>query len=59
MTAITTNESRRDDKVQSALDTGEFPTATFVLTEPIELGDAAASAKSVSVTATGDLSVTA
>ena len=42
MTAITTNESRRDDKVQSALDTDEFPTATFVLTEPIELGDAAA-----------------
>jgi polyisoprenoid-binding protein YceI len=57
MTAITTNESRRDDKVQRALDTGEFPTATFVLTEPIELGDAAASGKSVSVTATGDLTV--
>ena len=57
MTAITTNESRRDDKVQSALETGEFPTATFVLTEPIELGDAAASGETVSVTATGELTI--
>ena len=57
MTAITTNESRRDDKVQSALDTGEFPTATFVLTEPIELGDAAASGETVSVQATGELTI--
>jgi polyisoprenoid-binding protein YceI len=57
MTAITTNESRRDDKVQSALDTGEFPTATFVLTEPIELGDAANSGESVSVAAVGELTI--
>ncbi len=57
MTAITTNESRRDDKVQSALDTGQFPTATFILSEPIELGDAAASGETVSVTATGDLTI--
>ena len=57
MTAITTNESRRDDKVQSALGTGEFPTATFVLTEPIELGDAAASGESVTVAATGELTI--
>ncbi len=57
MTAITTNESRRDDKVQSALDTTEFPTATFVLTEPIELGDAAASGETVSVMAAGELTI--
>jgi polyisoprenoid-binding protein YceI len=57
MTAITTNESRRDDKVQSALDTGEYPTATFVLTEPIDLGDAAASEESVSVSAVGELTI--
>jgi polyisoprenoid-binding protein YceI len=57
MTAITTNESRRDDKVQSALDTAEFPTATFTLTEPIELGDAGASGQTVSVPATGDLTI--
>lgn len=57
MTAITTNESRRDDRVQSALDTGNFPTATFVLTEPVDLGAAAESGEPVSVTAVGELTV--
>lgn len=57
MTTITTNESRRDDRVQDALETGEFPTATFVLTEPIDLPDGAADGESISVTATGDLTV--
>ncbi len=57
MSAITTNESRRDDKVQSALDTGGFPTATFVLTEPIELGKATADGEAVSVDAIGELTI--
>ncbi|MET0457685.1 MAG: YceI family protein, partial [Ilumatobacteraceae bacterium] len=57
MTTITTNDGRRDDKVQGALETGEFPTATFVLTEPVELGDAAATGAAVDVQATGDLTV--
>lgn len=57
MTTITTNDSRRDGKVQSALDTDQFPTATFSLTEPIDLGDAAASGEAVTVTATGDLTI--
>lgn len=57
LTSITTNEQRRDDKVQSALDTSEFPTATFTLTEPIQLGAAAASGEAVDVTATGDLTI--
>jgi polyisoprenoid-binding protein YceI len=57
MTAITTNESRRDDRVQSALDTGAFPTATFVLTEPVDLGAAAADGEAISVTATGELTI--
>ena len=57
MTAITTNEGRRDDKVQSALGTDEFPAATFVLTEPIELGTAVESGESVSVQATGELTI--
>lgn len=57
MTKITTNESRRDGRVQSALETDQFPTATFSLTEPIELGDGAADGEAVSVTATGDLTV--
>lgn len=57
MTTITTNDSRRDDKVQEALETGEFPTATFSLTEPIDLGDGATTGDEVSVTAVGDLTI--
>lgn len=57
MTAISTNESRRDDQVQDALETAEFPTATFTLTEPIDLGDAVEDGEATSVEATGDLTV--
>ncbi|MGH9133185.1 MAG: YceI family protein [Ilumatobacteraceae bacterium] len=57
MAAMVTNDSRRDDKAQDALETDEFPSATFVLTEPIELGDAAASGEAVQVDATGELTV--
>lgn len=57
LTSITTNESRRDDNVQSALETDEFPTATFTLTEPIELGADADSGGTVSVVAVGDLTI--
>ena len=57
MTAITTNDSRRDDNVQDALETDQFPTATFVLTEPIDLGDAVNTGAATSIEATGDLTV--
>ncbi len=57
MTAITTNDGRRDDRVQDALETSAYPTATFVLTEPIELGDAVTSGETVSVTAVGELTI--
>jgi polyisoprenoid-binding protein YceI len=57
MTSITTNDSRRNDKVQSALETSTYPTATFVLTSPIELGDAAANGEAVTVDATGELTI--
>lgn len=57
LTTITTDDQRRDNKVQEALETDQFPTATFSLTEPIELGDDAATGGSVAVTATGDLTI--
>lgn len=57
MTTITTNESRRDSRVQSALDTGAHPTATFTLTSPIELGEGAASGEAVKATGTGELTI--
>jgi polyisoprenoid-binding protein YceI len=55
LTTITTNESRRDDRVQGALETSQFPTATFVLTEPVPLG--ATTGEAVSVTAVGELTI--
>ena len=57
LTTITTNERRRDDKVQGALETGQYPEATFTLTSPIDLGDGAADGGTVSVTAEGDLTI--
>jgi polyisoprenoid-binding protein YceI len=57
MDAITTNDSRRDDNARRALETDEFPVATFVLTQPIELGAGAAGGEAVQVTAIGDLTI--
>ena len=57
LTTLTTNDSRRDDRVQSALATGDFPTTTFVLTGAVELGDAAGEGGPVAVDATGDLTI--
>lgn len=57
LSTITTNESRRDDNVYEALETDEFPTGTFTLTEPIELGAAAEEGEAVEVTATGELTI--
>ncbi|MCZ7528735.1 MAG: YceI family protein [Acidimicrobiia bacterium] len=57
LTTITTNEERRDDNVQDALETSRYPTATFTLTEPIDLGDAAQTGAAVTTTATGDLTI--
>jgi polyisoprenoid-binding protein YceI len=57
LTTIKTNQSRRDDQVQQALDTGTDPTATFTLSQPIELGRDAASGAEVSVDAVGDLTI--
>ena len=57
LTTLTTNQSLRDGRVQDALETSSFPTATFTLNEPIELPDGAAGGDPVSVTASGDLTV--
>ncbi len=57
MAAITTDISQRDGAARRALDTSNFPTATFVLTEPIDLGADPASGDPVSATAIGDLTI--
>ena len=56
-TAIVSNDDRRDNKIQGALETSQFPTATFVLTEPADFGTIPGEGESVSVTARGDLTV--
>jgi polyisoprenoid-binding protein YceI len=57
MTALTTNNSRRDGPARNALGTSQFPTASFVLTSPVDLGDAATTGAKTAVTASGDLTV--
>lgn len=57
MTTITTNSSNRDDNVQDALETDTFPSASFVLTEPIELGADAATGAAVTTSAVGEMTI--
>jgi polyisoprenoid-binding protein YceI len=57
LSALTTDDRRRDSRVQSALGTAEHPIATFELTQPIALGDAVEAGGPVSVLATGELTV--
>jgi polyisoprenoid-binding protein YceI len=57
LTSLATNDSRRDRRVQQALETDRFPTASFRLIEPIELGAEALRGADVSVTAAGELTL--
>jgi len=57
LSTLTTNERRRDDRVQQALETDRFPTATFALTQPIELGAGAAEGEEIAVDAVGELTI--
>jgi polyisoprenoid-binding protein YceI len=58
MDTLTTDSGARDRAMRSqALETGEFPEATFSLTSPIDLGSIPAEGETISVTATGDLTI--
>ncbi len=55
---ITSDQSKRDENFRgSVMNTSEFPTATFHLTEPIELGSIPAEGEQITATATGDLTL--
>ncbi len=56
-TQMVSNESRREDAILRAINASEFPTGTFTITEPIELGDAATDGEVVAVDAIGELTV--
>ncbi len=52
------DEGNRDRKFRGdIMDTDEFPTATFLITEPIELGSIPADGTEITATATGDLTL--
>lgn len=55
---ITSDKSQRDGAFAGrVMNSSEFPTATFTLTEPIELGAIPADGEQVTATATGDLTL--
>ena len=58
MATVTSDEDRRDNQFRGRLlDTDNFPTATFTLTAPIDLGAVPADAAPITATATGDLTL--
>ena len=58
LTTLQSDDDRRDGQLRrQGIETGTFPTATFRLTAPIELGTLPAEGETVSVTATGELTL--
>jgi len=58
LTTLRSDQSMRDGQLgRQGIQTDQFPTATFVLTEPIELGTLPTEQESIAVTAVGDLTL--
>jgi polyisoprenoid-binding protein YceI len=58
LTGLQSDDNRRDGQLShQGLETSTFPTATFTLTSPIDLGSVPADGAEVSVTATGTLAL--
>jgi polyisoprenoid-binding protein YceI len=58
MTTLTTDDGRRDNAIRTqAIETARFPTATFVLTQPISLGSIPADGQQIQVDAQGSLTL--
>ena len=58
LTQLKSDDDRRDSQLQQrGLETDSFPTATFKLTQPIDLGSIPADGQTISVTATGQLTL--
>ena len=56
LTALQSDDSHRDGQlVNQGIETGTFPTATFTLTSPVDLGSDPTSGQEIDVTATGTL----
>jgi polyisoprenoid-binding protein YceI len=58
LASVTSDESRRDNQFRGRImNVSQYPTATFKLTEPIDLGALPADGATVSVPATGELTL--
>jgi polyisoprenoid-binding protein YceI len=58
MATLTTDDSRRDNAIRTqAIETARFPKATFVLTQPIQLGSIPADGEQIEINATGSLTL--
>jgi polyisoprenoid-binding protein YceI len=58
MTTLTTDDGRRDNAIRTqAIETERFPKATFVLTQPIQLGAIPADGEQIEIDATGSLTL--
>ena len=58
MASISSDESRRDGQFRGhVMDVNTFPTATFVISQPIDLGSIPAEGDGISKTATGQLTL--
>jgi polyisoprenoid-binding protein YceI len=56
LTTLQSDDDRRDGQLgRQGIETDTFPTATFRITAPIELGELPAEGETISVTATGEL----
>jgi polyisoprenoid-binding protein YceI len=57
LSGLTSDDSRRDGRVDDALDVRQHPAATFVLGTPIELGSIPRAGQEVQATASGKLTI--
>ena len=58
LTTLQSDDDRRDNQLnRQALQTGQFPEASFSLTSPIELGSVPADGQTITTEATGDLTL--
>jgi polyisoprenoid-binding protein YceI len=58
MTRVQSDSGNRDNQFRGRImDTSKFPTSTFTLTQPIDLGSVPAEGQAVSAKATGDLTL--
>jgi len=58
LTSLKSDDNRRDGQLQrQALETARFPQATFKLTSPIQLSAAPADGRTITATATGELTL--